>query len=486
MSHTIDEHSPPSEDEQENYFYIAVIDTLEQDTSGWDSVYPIRIGPMYGLFKIDDHPVVLLVTLRIGIFLSWESALIRALRCRAVHLKHGVDNVHVEMKMGEFVPMAWPASQTLAASVDWSFSGPIIPDADKNLVEWELASINASLMSLLPYPGHAIEQKEAKDGELEAVQGTLGLSLRLVDPAKMTAYATTEQEPEPPGPAFALTSRHVAVGLRLPPSMDIVPETTRDIPSISPSSAQLKIFSEAGPSTKTALRKLKDSLSFQQANSGAVVRPTPSSRPQDQEDASQRLIGTVAFSPAHQTDKHGAWVDWAVYLCEACTHQMSRWVRSFKDAQPHWRHLQVDLVDNQLAVDDFGFMSLHARDLPSEPAFHQCNRTSHVVAKRGRNTGLTYGVTNEIEAIRCLPSTPEQGPAVVLFHLLIVGVDERPFSQPGDSGSCISDTSGRVVGVLDGGYVTEHVKRYFEHHEKDKNTTMPNVSDVCHAHPIDC
>jgi len=71
------------------------------------------------------------------------------------------------------------------------------------------------------------------------------------------------------------------------------------------------------------------------------------------------------------------------------------------------------------------------------------------VAKRGNTSGLTYGTKSGIEAVvrHCFPD----GNTACTWEMLIVERSETtPFSDKGDSGSCVFDFYGHIVGLVVG------------------------------------
>ncbi|KHO11020.1 Nucleotide-binding, alpha-beta plait [Metarhizium robertsii ARSEF 23] len=51
-----------------------------------------------------------------------------------------------------------------------------------------------------------------------------------------------------------------------------------------------------------------------------------------------------------------------------------------------------------------------------------------------------------------------------------------PFSQPGDSGSCVFDHTGRVVGIINGGQESVEVERFGKHYQRVGSTLPPEDS----------
>lgn len=207
-------------------------------------------------------------------------------------------------------------------------------------------------------------------------------------------------------------------------------------------------------------------------------------------DASQRALGTVAYSPGHGIGNHRNFKDWAlvqmadtgrgepsahgeytnkVYMAERVTEAM---IRAEASADPErWQ-----LSSHELDLGANGFLQLHGRDIPSQPPFAGDDRTSHLVAKRGQTTGFRFGITNEIEAVRRIPFGKKY--PLVSLYLLVLDFVGGHFSQPGDSGSCVFDCTCRAMGILDGGERVKDVVRYMKKYHLDTGAGLPNVSAV--------
>ncbi|KAL1900563.1 hypothetical protein Sste5346_002286, partial [Sporothrix stenoceras] len=133
-------------------------------------------------------------------------------------------------------------------------------------------------------------------------------------------------------------------------------------------------------------------------------------------------------------------------------------------------------------------------------------------AKRGAKTGLTFGLTNELEAVFRTPiqaSTKDghngSGEFEISYSLMVVGLPRKPandsepggsggsgesskyglqFSEPGDAGACVFDTAGRVVGIIEPGQYAKDVARDFDSVRAASTRTDPNYSDITFVTPI--
>ena len=446
-----------------------IVRALSEPGLEWDCFCPIRIG-------VDKHsarnPVVLLVCLvapKQGPQ-PWEPAMRAALRCRALLQEYKVHDVEVEMKQSRFVPMASSATAALASCIDWTYSQELPVAGSRDL---DMAEINGYVMPLLPFPGCRVEQEKGRSDEPDAAAGTMGLYLRLAH----TEHTEDAEQPAPPDAIYGLTSRHVAVGKRVAAGQDLRWLISHD------NNCSLRMLTggpscvyQASADLNYADRLMKALLrisnnpdnphkrelhDMHRASIGYVEELQNALKQVEEADSTQRTLGTVAYSPGHGVGTHGNFKDWAlvqmadadrgglllsnkVYMAERVTDAMFR------------AELAAAVDPNQLSsfalsLDADGFLQLHGRDMPPQPPFTGDNRTSHLVAKRGQTTGLRYGITNEIEAVRRTPFGREE--PLVSLHLLVVDFVGGHFAEPGDSGSSVFDCTGRVMGIVDGGDV---------------------------------
>lgn len=181
-------------------------------------------------------------------------------------------------------------------------------------------------------------------------------------------------------------------------------------------------------------------------------------------DPVQRVVGAVAYATRFGLEKHYNFRDWAlvqmaadphhyenkVYMAEPVTKATMLRAANITAVGLQGTRLQyVDPVNN---LNENGFLRLHGRDLPLQPPFETEDRIPVLVAKRGQRSGLSFGITNEIEAVQRTPYTEDGSPAISL-HWLVLDIKEGHFSTWGDSGSCVFDMTGRVLGILDAGVV---------------------------------
>ncbi|CAK7204823.1 hypothetical protein SEUCBS139899_007585 [Sporothrix eucalyptigena] len=481
----------------------ALIGTLNDGSDGhgnklaWNVFYPLRIGPResHPSFQYERHSVVLLVGLHRGENqCTWEAGLRVALRCRDLLRLFSINTVEVEIQETQVTLFASPASASLASAVDWRFSQRIPPD--ENEFDEECAALNGTIMRLLPFPGCVIQQEPAKKKtDPSAKSGTMGFFLRLNRPGQVRG-----EDNMPDSEVFGLTSRHVAVAERAPFEKDI---RTTDDDDVRPK--DFVLFSGDGSYASCCRRVLKDARVavrrvFQATQTKYFKRPDSPSREAkyylerdalgyadtlisrlddsfilEANNTSERLVGPVAYSPGHGITGRGCFRDWSlvklvetkdtanlVYLAEQVTR--SAILRAEQIFELHQEESTPrSLVYQDPKLDGNGFFRIHGDAIPTLPPFKDDLRRSHLVAKRGAATELTFGVTNEIEAVRRTPLPRGNSIAsepIVSFHLLVLDFEGCAFSADGDSGACVFDTFGRVIGMVDAGQSADVVARF--------------------------
>ncbi|CAK7232484.1 hypothetical protein SEUCBS140593_008275, partial [Sporothrix eucalyptigena] len=139
--------------------------------------------------RCESHTVMLLVSLYRGANrCTWDTGFQVALRCRdlcaflaSIPLRRRFWK-EVEILESQITPFASPASSTLASAVDWRFSQGCA--SDEIDFDEEFTALNGAIISVLPFPGHRIQQEVAKEEtDAPAASVTMGLFLRLQAPS---------------------------------------------------------------------------------------------------------------------------------------------------------------------------------------------------------------------------------------------------------------------------------------------------------------
>ncbi|EPE04246.1 hypothetical protein F503_04761 [Ophiostoma piceae UAMH 11346] len=465
----------------------------------WNSMFPVRLGlRTAGRDTCQDtegHPVVLMVTVDRGSGCQWRVAMRKALRCRDSLRASKIHNVEVLVAECGAAAQASPAGEWLAQSIDWNMDGP-------NAVH----TIQDAMMPLLPYTGCRITQSQPNEAG-SAFSGSLGPVLRIgpydAQPQNTRSSRTTQttHSTQSTGKLYGLTSRHVAVGDRLPRNQAYNADTaaqgthvradilTNDVASINRTRADLSmLLIDIRIETKEMEARLKDNASDEEAadNLGtmALCKQYVDTLKANIDHPSAvslaaRFSGSVKYAPQFRVGARHNLQDWAlfglggratatraglvssytaahnqVYIDRAAARAAVRWVSVKRSS-----HTPITGLENErFELNSKRFLRLHGRGMPEEPLFF-ADSPSCLVGKRGPKTGLTFGHVNEIEAVTRQPHA--DGPDLISLHMLVLPTDDYgAFSDKGDSGSAIFDCNGCVVGMVDAGTKMDNVHRH--------------------------
>jgi hypothetical protein len=159
---------------------------------------------------------------------------------------------------------------------------------------------------------------------------------------------------------------------------------------------------------------------------------------------SDRIIGHVAFYPSFEisTRTPGYLKDWA--LIELDKH---KYPKGFKN-KVYISHVPDGYGRTGFEGSDGQLLYLQSKET-SQERWDKVTKKSFTVAKRGAASNLTYGVTSAIEAVVREPK--KDGKHYICWELLIVPLGGKiDFSEGGDSGSCVFDKDGQVIGLVVG------------------------------------
>lgn len=182
-------------------------------------------------------------------------------------------------------------------------------------------------------------------------------------------------------------------------------------------------------------------------------------------------FGQIAFMPPLELSNRGFMRDWALIRLDQGTAgpaPSNSVVAGF--AEHRFRRDGLELADTQPP-------SVMLKGIWSSDKINQ--RQSVTIAKRGMKTGLTFGVTNEIKAV----VRTVLGNTVGWEWIVINEDDEKKFSGGGDSGACVFDMSGEVVGLVTSGGTAERVvRRWKKYTEQDES--LPVDSGAKESGPV--
>ncbi|KAI1765222.1 hypothetical protein GGR53DRAFT_465567 [Hypoxylon sp. FL1150] len=400
----------------------------------WTYFYPIRIGRDDTIPQ--EYPTILLIAVE-NDSLQWDKGISIALKCRTILRDFKIADVEVEIREGKYTPCA--AFAELERQID-----------PQGWTNQPLRETNKCALPMLSSLGHAIGYAEERVGD-----GSLGLYIRLGNDTS---------------PVYGLTCRHVVHKGRSPTEAYVPSEEpkqyhvrgsdrvfrdflgdleqqqvelerdTRPLQSMKERWEQWYIHDE---SLKHKRPTEQDMIRLAELESAAAYNKRFIELFKNISDKKDRQIGHLAFLPKLElsSDRPGYLKDWALIELD---------LTKFNGAPGNKVFIgnQYDPTGSLERFMENGFLSLRLKpqdlqDLdPKEPM---------IVGKRGFKTGLTYGRTSSIEAVVRHP-TSKDGDHFA-WEMLIVPVsrcDDARFSAPGDSGSCVFDMHGNVVGIVSG------------------------------------
>ena len=179
-------------------------------------------------------------------------------------------------------------------------------------------------------------------------------------------------------------------------------------------------------------------------------------------DQKNRVVGHVVYAPPISTEDppHNYTLDWCLY--EVDLEKIKDFSGNVIDLGHEGMGGKIGSAMNPNIRNPYKFAPLSDRQWPIQntcipldemkhpKTFDENNSPALSVLKRGRATGVTCGVANEIESY--IRTYAEVG-SFKSKEWAIVGFDEpfNPFSKNGDSGALVVDAQGRMGGMLTGG-----------------------------------
>jgi hypothetical protein len=446
------------------------------DGCNWRAFYPIRIG--YRDYNIDTlpefFPVVLIVAVEEA-DMEWERATEIALACREVLRAADILDVEVEFQQATITKLA-ESRKLLERQVDKKYW---LSKGSWQDPEMFAVPINTAMLPVCSSLGYHVQTPKGAGG-------TMGLHLQL-------------EGEDSKAKTYGLVSRHVAIGAKMSGEMGYkkqdgdqdcfgiaLPLSALEKCLESLEGAQATIEYMRGP----LQRKMKEFraskaeedetniyTSLLQYASGLMTSLTEVVNVKDEaKGLLERTLGHVAFSPPLDIHPKNRFLrDWA--LVELLTSQFDKppenkvyiGADGVRAGTVCHKSLPKEETVISRSLDTQGFLRIQGalRERDQRQAFR--------VYKSGMSTGLTHGVVGEIEAILRTPN--KKGEQKISWSLLVVSYpheteQNKSFSRPGDSGSCVFDHSGRVVGILDAGQISANLPRFSRRH-KGVGSTLP-------------
>ncbi|KAL7906942.1 hypothetical protein GGI35DRAFT_487411 [Trichoderma velutinum] len=445
-------------------FAADIISTL--DDYPWHRFYPIRIIDYMAMGK----PVIFIIE-TLTDSEPWETSIQAALSCRNVIHSMGITDVEVEIQQVIQVPFA--VTKELEAFTDSTEKAAASAPStiDDNITQSCLRQVMKNLIPFSSHIGYEIQNPGFRQS------GTMGLHLRLGE---------TDA-------SYGLTCRHVVLDKASNPSVDINIDTSGDksmlIRQLTQHTAATLVdglvtlenhyrkgyqalakkveewdnwysrtdeTAEAKQSRcptseeRERLPRLNSAVS-QVTKAAGLALPTP-----DQ----SRIIGHVAYASSYAKSSRGYLLDWALVELDTakCFATQPTNKVHINPAEAKHRDYKIfnedldspqpilfrDISKLQDHIDDNGFLQI-TRVVPT-PIDGKAARLA--VGMQGMKSGLNFGMTNEILAVR----RDFTGRGLVVWEWIVFCEKNHTcFSAEGDSGTAVWDHTGGFVGMITGG-----------------------------------
>lgn len=419
----------------------------------WTALDFLRLG----YERIEDDSGILLqnpVTLLVSVeptSTSWSVGLSLALKCRDILRQHFIHDIEVEVKESVITRTA---SLSHAPVTALKLSSTTVYESLPESSRWAAflsESLGVSVASLqTPF-------REGTKGlylRRRDTQSILLLTCRHMVFDKSDENETYQHKEQAPWPVIQPGNATLSQAIR---------ETTAEIHDHETSMANWLLGPR--PVTEVAAREAKRSALEGLRHDLEALQ-----------DPASRIIGHVLFSPKYGvgTSPSGArrYRDWALIELHQGKHETElhelrnkimagygagsivRRARLSEFSDDDYKRapctLQLESATNILCLD--GIMSEDEMRAP-EFASVSLDKPAIIVGKYGLKTQLTIGVANEVKSV-C--REPILGQYYQSEEWCIVGAKHRserrcPFSEKGDSGSCVWDMQGRACALLTAG-----------------------------------
>ncbi|CAJ0538688.1 Ff.00g066780.m01.CDS01 [Fusarium sp. VM40] len=400
----------------------------------WNVIDILRLG-----YEPDDKQVLLPVTMLISIdngSTDWSTAIRVALRCREILCRHGVE-IEVEIKESCIFPAVGHHPLT---------SDPV--------EEPEEATIHHSEMI-----GTSIAA--GKDPEIERTKGAY---LRLKDS----------------GDILSLTCRHVIFNGE--PNLEYRHKDSAPRTVIQPGNETLKAGIKDVKLELVIIEKLADKAREKDFDTNATKKKRLEALLARLEKMGPRTIGHVRFSPKYEFTESQAGLrrfrDWALIELHQDMHQTP--IKALKNvvwAEDRRKTFLLMAGNSRKSVKELPFTIQYEGDNRvkleghfteaelEKPQFESPgpdpDLDAMVVAKYGKTTGYSSGLRNTVlSVLRNPPAGGIQGTSDewCIIGAIDCGGRRFTFSNKGDSGACIWDMHGRVVGMIIAGVGSQEAR----------------------------
>ncbi|CCF32512.1 hypothetical protein CH063_04888 [Colletotrichum higginsianum] len=387
----------------------------EQDVD-WQAIDILRIG-----YVNKEKPVI--VSISVSAPTSWETGNKVAQDCREALVQYGLDDVHCEVKESMLVNSSFAVLRQDYHPHSFNF--------------------HPYMYRLSDQLGTAIASRDKPDRE-----GTKGLYLR-----------RTGCEP---GEVFALTCRHVCYGASEQDSQLPGKETRPGKSVIQLPEITTKTLVEDLDEWRQELTKdLEKEESKGECYQDRERRSSKITAYQQDIRETDRLLQQFTLRNALDTRVFGHVADWCLIRLKADAHE-----RRLSELS---NRVYIGPPQSTLSLMAAGFLPASELQNPKKKL---------IVGMRGRTSGLTFGLVNQVKSVTRRPIT--DGQTFISKECCIVGDRaNREFTQHGDSGACVFDLNGRAVAMVTGGISRQQVSKGGDDYGLDR------AMDVTYATPME-
>ncbi|KAK1990590.1 hypothetical protein LX36DRAFT_592292, partial [Colletotrichum falcatum] len=358
-----------------------IIGILAEQDVDWRAIDILRIG-----YVDEEKPVI--VSISVSAHTSWETGSKVARDCRETLVEHGLDDVHCEIKESMLVNSSFAVLQ--------QDSHPHSPN------------FHSAMYHLSDQLGTAIASRDNPRRE-----GTKGIYLRRTncDPAEI----------------FALTCRHVCYGgsekdSRLPGKETLTSKSVIQLPERTTK----KVKDYLDEWRQESVKNLEDEESKGECYQDRERRLSKITTYEQHIRETDRLLQHFTLRDDLDTRVFGHVADWCLIRLKADAHER-----------------RLSELSNRVYIGPpQSTLSLNPASTVADSEL-QCPKKKLIVGMRGRTSGLTFGVVNQVKSITRRPVN--DGRTFLSKECCIVAErDSRVFTEPGDSGACVFDLNGRA------------------------------------------
>ncbi|KAK7432258.1 hypothetical protein QQZ08_001203 [Neonectria magnoliae] len=431
-----------------------IVQALE--SVNWTAIDILRIGIDRTSLSADEtdtpeHAITFFISV-VPNSTSFQQGFSIVMQCRQILQRHGIDDIHCEMKESEVFWCASPETAPLTAPN--LLTEPVHPHLEES--DMAMASV---------YLGASIAPSDQPSR-----RGTKGLYLRQKDT----------------GAILALTCRHVVFGDSFPNQEyrhrqnDTTPRRT----VLQPTDETLEAMKENVPLKSRIARECIDAIQRTKRPDETKHREIMQHEAalksfqqwqktlDDLTDPAMRVIGHVIFSPAFGLGKSVSGEprlrDWALIEIHPGKHEQaldllhneimftnSKYEKILGVQSREAPNITVSL-DYTMAA--YNKVRLHGtipeHEMKHPKTWNVANDRTIMVAKFGSTSFLTVGFANTVKS---LTRVPLPNLKVISEEWCIIGRKNKrgpgreAFSLAGDSGACVWDVQGRIGGIMAAG-----------------------------------